>query len=653
MLLDLRETVRSSKPIKYTLITLICVPFVLFGIGSYFAGGEAPAVATVNGEEITQYELDGATQQQRRQLAQMFGGQLPDAFADETMLRQQALDQLVTRRVLEETVAEQRFAVGDETLGRMIRTRPAFQVDGRFDRETYDQQLRASGLSVSAFEQSFRDDTAMNQFSAGIIDTSFTLPSEASRLDALARQTRVVDALRFDLEVARESIEPTDEEVTAHFEENADGYTFPERLKIDWIELDATALAADIDVTDAEAEARYEENRANYMRPEQREASHILLELEDGASDDEVAARTAELEAVRERIAAGESFSDLAAELSDDAGSAGNGGSLGVIAPGAMVPEFEQAVLALGSEGDLSDPVRTDFGLHLIRLDTLTAETGKPFDEVRDEIVASLRSEQADRDFFELRSELAEIVFDESTSLEPAAEATGLEIRSSDWLDADTIGEAGAVLSNPAVLAAANDPEVIEAGNNSELIEVGPRHVVALRVTESEGPRPKTLDDVREQVVDEIRDARAGERLDELAAAAVESLGGGGDVAALAADEPLAEVFAAEALARRSTVFDDDVVATIFALPRPAGGEPRTGTATLGDGDRLAYALRSVESPGTGEAEAGEGEGGAEGEASPAPMPSVVAGADPQRGNVEFSALLGSLRENADVDLEP
>ena len=448
MLLDLRETVRNSKPIKYTLITLICVPFVLFGIGSYFSGGNVATVAVVDGQEITQPELDAATQRQRQQLAQLFGGQLPEAFADDSALRGQALDQLVTQRVLSGAVTEQRFAVGDETLGRAIRELPAFlDADGRFDAALYERQVRASGLSVAAFEQSFRDDTALNQFRTGVVDTSFTLPSEAARLETLARQRRTIDAVRFDLEAAMAEIEPTEEEVAAHFEDNADAYRWPERAKIDWIELEAEALAGDMDVGDDEVRARYDENRDSYVRPEQREASHILLNLDPGADEEAVASARAELAAAAERVAGGEDFADVAREMSDDIGSAEAGGSLGVIAPGAMVPEFEEAVFALDAEGDLSEPVRTDFGLHLIRLDGVTGEEGQSFEEVGEEIRAEIRSERADREFFELRTELSEIVFDESDSLEPAAEATGLDVQSSDWLDVDTLeaGRAGAL----------------------------------------------------------------------------------------------------------------------------------------------------------------------------------------------------------------
>lgn len=646
MLLDLRETVRNSKPIKYTLITLICVPFVLFGVGSYFSGGSAPAVAKVNGEEITQYQLDGAVQQQRSRLAQMFGGRLPEGFADDDALRQQALEQLVTQQVLEETVADQRFAVGDKTLGKTIRELPAFQVDGRFDSQTYQTQLRASGLSVAAFEQSFRSDTALNQFRVGVVDTSFTLPSEATRLDALARQTRTVDAVRFDMDAAKDGIEPSDDEIAAHFDENSDSYRFPERAKIQWIDLDSAAMAAAIDITDAEAKARYEENRASYVRPEEREASHILLQLEEDASDSDVADKEAVLADAAERVAGGESFADLARELSDDVGSAESGGSLGVIAPGAMVPEFETAVNELEAEGDLSDPVRSPFGLHLIRLDKIAPESGKPFDDVKEDIVSAMRQEQADREFFELSTELTELVFDESESLEPAADAAGLEIQSSDWLDADNIVDAGPVLSSPAVLAAINDPDVREDGNNSDLIEVGPRHVIALRVIETEDERPKTLDDVRDQIIDELKSARAGEQLDDLAEKALMILAASADPVTSFADEPLAETLMGEELDRQSTVADASVVADIFALPRPDAGGGVTGKAILADGDRFAYVLRSVNEP-------AEADVATEDNAVSSAPPVRAAGADPQLGATEFQALLGSLRQNAKVDLEP
>jgi len=375
MLLDLRETIRNSKPIKYTLITIICIPFVLFGIGSYFSAGGPGYAAKVDGSEISAQQLENAYSQQRRQMAQMFGGQIPEGFGDEAALRQQALDGLVRQQVLRNTVAENKFTVSDKTLASAIQDIPAFRnAEGGFDRERYMAQLQSSGMSVDAFENSFREDTALAQFQAGIVDTSFVLPTEKDLNESLARQVRTVDAIRLPLEPARESIEIADTEVQTYFDENADNYTFPQRAKIKYIRLNRAVLADAIDVTDEEAQEYFDANKGNYLVPEERKASHILLTLDEDASDAEVNEQTEILSSISGRIASGESFADLAKEFSKDPGSATVGGSLGQIAPGVMVPAFEQAVFALANVNDLSEPVRTQFGLHLIKLDEIVPE---------------------------------------------------------------------------------------------------------------------------------------------------------------------------------------------------------------------------------------------------------------------------------------
>jgi len=647
MLLDLREKVRNSKPIKYTLITVICIPFVLFGIGSYFSGGTATPVAEVGGEPITQAQLDRAYQQQRQQLAQMFGGTLPEALDNETQLRQQALDQLVAQQVLEGTVIEQKFAVGDATLGREIRRMPIFQVDGEFDTETYENQLRASGMNVASFEQSFRDDTALNQFRSGVIETGFTLPQEADRLNQLALQIRTVDTITWDFEAAKAAVEVSDEDANSFFEENAENYQFPQRAKIRYLELDTAELADGIDVPEEDVKIYYDDNRASYVLPEQREASHILLNLDDRGDEAEVAEKRKQIEALRERLVKGEDFAELAREHSDDVGSADGGGSLGIIAPGAMVEEFETAVFALAAEGDISDPVVSDFGVHLIKVDKITAEHGKPFEEVKDEIIATVKANQADSEFLELREQMSELVFDNPESLDLAAEATGLTIQDSDWLDSDT--DAGQ-LSNPAVQAAVFSADVLDEGNNSELIELAEGHVIALRVQEYEEPRPKTLDDVKEEIVDTIRAERAGEQLDKNLAEITTRLEAGESVGALADADDLATAVEALVLNRQSTEFDGSLINDIYAQAKPADGERVVGSGVLANGNRVAYALTGVDVPAEATAPA-EGE---DTTAPPGPEGStVLSGGDTQLGGIEFNALLQSLRARADVNLAP
>ncbi|MFK7890759.1 MAG: SurA N-terminal domain-containing protein [Granulosicoccus sp.] len=639
MLLDLREKVRGSKPIKYSLITLISIPFVLVGIGSYFSGGNASPVAEVNGQEINQQQLDRAYQQQRQQMARMFGGQLPAAFDNESLLREQALNRLITQQVLESKVAEQKFAVGDETLGRAIRSLPNFQVDGRFDTEAYQTQLRASGMSVAMFEQSYRDDTAINQFRSGVAATSFTLPSEADRLTALGRQTRTIEAVKFDFAQAVEGVEVNDEEVAAYFAENSENYQFPQRAKIQYIELSGDALAEDIDISEEQAQVYYDENRASYILPEQREASHILLDFEDANEEQQIAA----VDEIRARIASGESFEDLARELSDDVGSADLGGSLGVITPGQMVPEFEQAVYGLEQTGELSSPIVTEFGVHLVRLDSITPESGKPFEEVKEEVIQTLQQNEADREFFDLREQLIELTFDNAGSLEPAADATGLNVVMSDWLDSET--DSGAVLSHPQVASAMFSAEVLDEENNSEVLEVADRHVIVLRVAEYEGARPKALEDVTEQVTETLRGERATARLSDLVLGATDRLAAGESAESIAEGDSMATAYAQEILDRQSSVFDRGAVSAVFSLPHP-GDVVVTDSATLADGSQLALRLDAVAVP------AQQDEEQTDSSVPASTLPGVAqAGPNPRLGNTEFEILLESLREDADVEV--
>lgn len=642
MLLDLRETIRNSKPIKYTLITIICIPFVLFGIGSYFSGGGAQYAAKVDGETISVQQLENAYGQQRRQLAQMFGGQIPENFANETALRQQALDGLLSQQVLRNTVAENGFTVSDSTLAEAIQNIPAFQnADGQFDKERYTAQIRASGGSVDAFENSFRQDTALQQFQLGIVQTSFSLPNEREQSDFLRNQVRTVDAVRYPIAPLIEETEVSDDEVQSHFDENADTFEFPERVKIEYVRLSLGGLMEAVDVSDDQAKEYFEANKGQYMVPEERKASHILLTLDSGASDSDVAAKTDEMAAIVSRIEAGEAFADLARELSDDPGSASVGGSLGQIAPGAMVPEFEQATFALAEVGDLSEPVRSEYGLHLIKLDEIIPEKGESFEDAKKKVVTAIKRQEAQGEFLDLQEVLAQEAFDNPESLDSAAESTGLEKLESDWMDGgiDTPPE----LSDPRILRMALSEDVKENGNNSEPLELGVQDVMVLRLKEYGEPRPKTIDDVRDDIITTLKSDKAGSQLDANLEAARASFEEGKSVADIAAAEG-GEALEALEVSRQSTEFDRNFIDELFRLPKPEGDQPVVHNAVLNNGDRLLVGMTAVGLP----AEAPDADN-TEGSAS-ADAAGAAESANPRLGNSEFTILLQLLQENSDIE---
>jgi len=647
MLLDLRETVRNSKPIKYTLITIICIPFVLFGIGSYFGGGGAQYAAKVDGQEISVQQLENAYGQQRRQMAQMFGGNIPEGFANEPQLRQQALDGLLQQQVLRNAVADSGFTVSDTTLADAIQNIPAFQnAEGQFDKERYTTQLRGSGMSVDQFEHSFREDTALQQFQLGIVETSFSLPSEREQTDMLRNQVRTVDAVRYSIAPLIEETEVSDEEVQAHFDENAESFEFPQRAKIEYLRLSLGGLMETIDVSDDQAMEYFEANKGQYLVPEERKASHILLSLDSGASDADVAEKTELLGSIKTRIEGGEAFADLAKEFSDDPGSASLGGSLGQIAPGVMVPEFEQATFALAEAGQLSEPVRTEFGLHLIKLDEVVPEKGETFDEAKEKVVTAIKRQEAQGEFLDLEELLAQEAFDNPESLDAAVTATGLELQESDWIDGgiDTPPE----LSDPRILRLALSEDVKENGNNSETLELGLQDVMVLRLKEYEGPRPKTLEDVKDEITATLKSDKAGAQLDETLEAARASLESGQPVAEIASADG-GEAIEALEVGRQSTDFDRNFIDQLFRLRKPAGDEPVLHSAVLSNGDRVLVGMTAVGLPAEGsdsDAESAENpETPAAGEDNAAP----VAG-NPQLGSSEFRILLQTLQENSEIE---
>lgn len=646
MLLDLREYVRNSKPVKYTLITLISIPFALVGIGSYFSGGGENYAAKVDGEEVGLREFEQAYFQQRQQLQQMFGGNIPAAFNNETQLREQALDSLVTQQALRNTVIESKFAVSDASLAESIQNIPIFQREGNFDKDLYRRELQSRSMTVDQFEASYRDDNTIAQFRSGIVDTAFVLPKERERVEGLTGQIRKTDYVRFALATEEEKTEVSDEEIQAHFDENADSYKFPQRVKIQYLELSRDQLKNAVDVTDTEAEAYFDANSGNYVTGEERKASHILLEV-----DGDLEEKTAQLLDIKTRIEAGEDFGALAAEFSTDVGSAENGGSLGQFGKGAMVPAFETAVFALTEPGSLSEPVESEFGLHLIKLDEAIPQRGKTFDEVKSEIVDILKVQAADKEYLDLYDVLSEQTYDNPESLDLGAEATGLEIKVSDWIDGTDNSDP--VLSNPNVLSTALSDSVLKDGNNSDPIELGEKFVMVLRVLEHQEPRPQTLEDIREDLTAQLKSDKAGEALDAAASALLDAAKGGAQLAALA-EEHGGELFEAQELGRSSAELDSNAVSQLFKLAKPTADTPVYDSAVLDNGDRAVLVLREILSEPTEPEAEPDAEGTSEEEPATEEEAEPTGGApDPRLGNAEFTLLLENLRANATVETNP
>jgi len=489
--------------IAYGIIFLISVPFALWGVNSYLGGGEVLPAATVNGEEIGVREFDQAYSNYRQRLTQLFGGSIPELLGDENVLRAQVLDQLIEDAALRQYIETQHYRIGDEALARQVRGMQEFQRDGQFDPEVYQQQLRSIGLSPLGFEQRLRINGAVEQFQNGIRETAFVTPMTRKQFSGLQNQTRKIRTLTYQLDPS--SVQVDDAEIEQYYLSNTERYMTPEQVKIDYIELSLDSVKQGIEVDESEIEARYHDNLAAYTTPEFREASHILITIDEETDD---ASALQQINDIRTRIQNGESFEALAKEFSQDPGSAADGGNLGEIGRGDMVPTFESALFAL-QPNELSEPVKTGFGWHLIQLHSISGGESQSYESVKAALADEIKSEKAEVQIYELIERVANVAYEQSDSLLPVAEQFDIRLHTSDWFDRFS---GSGVAAQASIRELAFSDEIKQQGVNSEAIQLDDERVVFIRLNDSRPAQTQSLEQVKDRVRTELISQKLSER---------------------------------------------------------------------------------------------------------------------------------------------
>ena len=580
MLQGIRD--RAHGFIAWIIVVLICIPFALWGIGEYLGPDPNVAVAEVDGEEISLVDYQIALQDVRASIRRQFPGQDVSRFITDEFIRDRAMDGLVRERLIARASSEAGFVVSDEQVAGAIRTVPAFQRDGAFSQEEYEFALRRGGMSPGRFEEDTRRRLLEAQWSDTLVRSAVAAERRSRRLAALASQTRAFSRLAVSAErFAGAAI--GDEAIASRYEETEAAFMSPEEVRLRYVVLARDDLAAEIEVPPDILEAQYEARKAGFTVAEQRRVSHILVADEEGSEGALDRARE-----LRARIEAGEPFEAVARAESDDPGSAESGGDLGFGGRGIWDPAFEAAAFSLDA-GELSDPVRSEFGVHLIRVEDIRESRTRSFDEARAELEQEYRDAQAEQIYFEQVERLSNLAFEQPDNLDDAAELLGLTLRASEF-----VSRRGApgddVLGDPAVLAAAFDEDVL-AGNNSEPVEIDGYRTVVLRLEERRAPRQLSLDEVRPEIVAMLQaeQAREGAR-----ALGTELLG------RLRAREDREEVAGDLAWSEERTIgrgepdlgrVEGEV---LFSMPHPAPGETVFDGVALANGDFVVLALERV-----------------------------------------------------------
>lgn len=586
------QTIRDHAQgwIAWAIVLLISVPFALWGIESYLGFSGEPVAASVNGIEIPARDLDRRLQQARVELRERLGPAYDPAAFDDKRLRDEVLGDMIRDALLLDVSKRLGLRVSDLEIQTQILAEPAFQRDGRFDRESYARILQLQGMSPAMFEAQLRQQMTGTQLVRAVVASEFTTSAEWAQYRRLSDQKREVAFARFPLAQGAATAPVDEAAISAYYDANTARFQTPEQVKLDYILLDASALAAKTSIGEEELRKSYDADPARFRQPERRKVSHLLLTLPQEADEATTNQVLAEIKTIRARIEAGEPFAELAKTLSKDPGSAAKGGSLGAVERGVMDPAFEQTAFGLPA-GQLSEPVRTAFGFHLIKVDEIIPAQVKPFEEVRDQIRTELAKQRADASFYELSERLSTLVYESPDSLEPAAEQLGLTIQHSDWIGRN--GGEG-VLGQPKVTSAAFSDEVLTQGHNSDMIEPERDRLqaIVLRVVDHRPAATRPLAEVHDQIADELRKEQARAAAAEAAKTVADKLRQGGDwIATLGAVKPEEPGL----IDRHGTSVPAPVRDVAFKLPIPSGAAPSIGTTVLDDGTAVVVRVTRVQ----------------------------------------------------------
>lgn len=574
MLQNIRDN--SKGWIAKTIIGLIVLLLAFTGFEAILTGtSNSQNAADVNGEKVTLNELSQAVEMQRRQLLQQLGRDFDPSLLDERLLRESALKGLIDRKLLLHGAGEADFAFSQAALDQVILQTPEFQTDGRFDAARFDQVIRQMGYGRLQFRRMLEEEMLIGQLRAGIGASSFVTEQEARAFADLERQTRDFASLTIKADTA--AIVLSDSDVKAYYDEHSGEFMSPEQVVLEYVELQKDSFFDQIEVSDEDLKPLYESEIANLA--EQRHAAHILIEGDDEAARTKIAE-------IRARVDAGEDFAALAKEFSQDPGSAADGGDLGYAGRGVYDPAFEEALYSLRQD-QVSEPVKSEFGWHLIKLLGVQAPEVPSFDSLKDKLAREYKAQQVEQRFVEATKQLEDAAFEASDLAQPAQEL-GLEVKVSEAVGRE--GGATGVTANRQVLQAAFSPEVLENGNNSSTIELDPSTVVVVRVKEHKKPEQLPL----EQVADSIRSHLLQERASAAAKAEGEKL-----LAAAQAGESDSERWQVQEAATRSLEgVEPKVLQALFRMPKPAAeGAPTFTGVTLNNGDYVLLRLDGVNVP--------------------------------------------------------
>jgi len=611
MLQALRE--KLSGWVAMVIVGILAVPFAFFGMEQYLfqnASGEAATVQAPpswwpsapdwalvrklawDSEPITLEAFRRAFDNERMRRREQQGERF-DARAFETPdAKREVLDTLIDQAVMRLAARRAGIAIGEGQVNSAIQSVSAFQVEGRFDPQRYQLMLQSQSppLTPAMYREIVREELQQALVPTQIARSAFVTDNEIERALALLDEKREVSFAVIPAPPP-DTAAISGEEIQNWYASHTHLYRAPETLTLELIDIDASQLPPLAEPDEAALQQRYEQEKARFSTPEQRLASHLLIRP---AGDDEAAHNAAEARAaaLAEQARGGVDFATLARENSDDTGSKASGGDLGWVERGMMVAPFEAALFALQA-GEISAPVRTEFGWHVLHLRDIRLGTQIAFEQIREQLAEEERDAARERQFSDLSGQIVDAVYRNPTSLEPAAELLGKPVQT---LGPFARGEGTGLAARPEIQRAAFSESLIQDGTVSDPITLGPQHVALIRVSAHTPERALSVEEARQQIVVDIRTDRTARQARTHADALFAQLTDGATLDAVAKEAGVAVSNIPVPVPRGVGMPHPAAAAAYFQLPAPAEGAPPTpGKVLLPDNSAVLFTVNAVE----------------------------------------------------------
>ena len=495
------DSVRNNKKIVQIFLALITLPFAFFGIDSYVRNmGAGNDLASVGDTKISAPEFDQALRDRQNQLRKALGENFKPEMMNSPEARMAVLNTLIDQRLLMLEAFKSHLTTSDDMLRDFISKVPSLQENGQFSNERYEAVMRAQGMSRPQFEAKLRQDLTLQQLIGAVSDTAFVSDSQAEAMLRVQSEERQFSESRVAPEQFADKVKIDAATVQKYYDEHKSAFEVPEQIKAEFVVFSADTLMDQVSVSEAEVKAWYDGHKDRYEQSEERRASHILIAIKADADKEKAKAKAEEvLQEVQKSPA---KFAELAKKYSEDTGSAKDGGDLGYFGHGMMVKAFEDIVFKQ-KDGEISGLVESDYGFHIIKLTGVKPGRQRPLDEVRVEIQSELKHQAATGKFAEAAEAFNNTVYEQSDSLQPAADKFKLKIQQSVLIPKNPDPRVAATLgplANEKILAALFSDDAIKNKRNTAAVEVAANTLLAARVLEHVAATTIPFDTVKANV---------------------------------------------------------------------------------------------------------------------------------------------------------